>query len=294
LSGGIGYARQDSPPGVTGTRALRTMAEFIDISYLKLVVAAAFLASIACGIVGTLVVVNRMVFLAGGIAHAAYGGVGISFYFGLPMFPSVLGIAAVSSGVLGFTGIRVRHRSDAIIGAIWATGMSIGVILINMTPGYHGDVMSYLFGSVITILPSDLLIIGLLDLILILWITIFYREILAVSYDPEFATIAGIHVSTFYYSMLFFCAGTIVVLMRFVGLILVIALLSIPPCMVEPIVPSLGRMFFVCTFLNFCFFIAGLLTSLWFNFQAGPTIILVASGTFILAELVRRISKNYG
>ncbi len=265
------------------------MFDISTLSFMKFVFMAALLASIACGIIGTLVVVNRFVFLAGGIAHAAYGGVGISIFFGLPLLPSVLIFAAICSQILGYVTLRTRHHSDALVGVIWAFGMSLGALLINMSPGYHADVMGYLFGSILTVLPRDLIIVGILDCILIAWVYIFYREILAVSYDPEYAMVSGIKARTFYQLILLFSAVTVVILMRFVGLILVIALLSIPSYMAESMATSLNRMFIICAIFALFFLTSGLIISTFLNLQPGPAIIIFATLVFISVKVIKAI-----
>ncbi len=263
------------------------MFELSTLGFMKFVFIAALLASIACGIIGTLVVVNRFVFLAGGIAHAAYGGVGISIFFGLPLLPSVLVFAALCSQILGYATLKTRHHSDALTGVIWASGMSLGALLINMSPGYHADVMGYLFGSILTVLPKDLIIVGILDFVLIAWVYLFYREILAVSYDPEYAMVSGIKAGIFYRLILFFSAVTVVILMRFVGLILVIALLSIPSYIAESMATSLNKMFIICTTLALFSLTFGLIISTFLNLQPGPTIIIFATLVFISAKIVK-------
>ena len=269
------------------------MLDISTFDFMKYVLLGALFASVACGIVGTLIVVNRLVFLAGGIAHAAYGGVGISIYFNLPLLPSVLVFSIICSQILGHTTSRSRYKSDAMVGIIWAVGMSIGALLVNLSPGYHADVMGYLFGSILTIVPKDIIIIGLLDLLLVWWTILFYGEILAVSYDPEFAIVSGIKARLFYQLILLFSAITVVVLMRFVGLILVIALLSIPSYIAEDITASLKKMFAVCALLTLTFLIAGLAISVYLDLQPGPTIIISATVMFILVKIANRIvAKN--
>ncbi|SFM97719.1 metal ABC transporter permease [Thermodesulforhabdus norvegica] len=260
------------------------MPDWMAWEVMKYAFLATFLAALAAGIVGSLVVVNRMVFLAGGIAHAAYGGVGIGIFFGIPLLPSTIGFSVLCSIILGYLSDRNRHRSDALIGTIWAAGMSIGALLINLSPGYRPDIMGYLFGSILTVTPTELRSLMLLDVVLIACCYFWYHELLAVSYDHEFATARGLSVRFFYNLLLIFSAVTVVFLMRLVGLILVIALLSIPAYMVEPRVPSLAHMFVGCTLVSLLFLIVGLLVALCFNLQPGPAIILTASTIFAVTE----------
>ncbi len=192
-------------------------------------IAAGLLASIICGIMGTLVVVNRIVFLSGGIAHAAYGGIGLAFYFKWPVMICTMGFSLAASMLMAGVTLKARHRADTIIGVIWAMGMALGIILVDLTPGYNVDLMSYLFGSILTVPRSDLLVMLIIGIAITLLVTWFYKDLLAVSYDEEFAQIRGVPVKRLYFTMIGLLGLTIVMVIQVVGLIMVIALLPIPP-----------------------------------------------------------------
>ena len=132
------------------------MFEALQLEFIRNALAAGILVSLVCGVIGTLVVVNRIVFLAGGIAHAAYGGIGLAFFMGWPYVVGTLGVSVVSAGIMAAVTLKARHRVDAMVGVIWAVGMAIGVILLDLTPGYNADLMSYLFGSILAVPASDL------------------------------------------------------------------------------------------------------------------------------------------
>ena len=133
------------------------MLDALQYEFFRNALAAGLLASIICGIMGTMVVVNRIVFLSGGIAHAAYGGIGLAFFLGLPFFASTMVFALAAGMLMAAVTLKAKHRADTVIGVIWAIGMATGIILIDLTPGYHVDLMSYLFGSILTVPRSDLL-----------------------------------------------------------------------------------------------------------------------------------------
>ena len=132
------------------------MIEALQLEFMQNALIAGLLASIICGILGTLVVVNRLVFLSGGIAHAAYGGIGMAFFFGWPFLIGTLSFTLVMALFMAAITLKAKHRSDTIIGVIWALGMASGIILIDLTPGYHVDLMSYLFGSILSVPDSDI------------------------------------------------------------------------------------------------------------------------------------------
>jgi len=254
---------------------------------------AGILVSISCGIIGSLVVVNRIAFISGGIAHAAYGGIGLAFFFG---FSPILGaglFAVLVSMVMGVVSFKNRHRADTVIGVLWAVGMALGVILIDLTPGYNVDLMSYLFGSILAVPKSDIWFMVPMDGVIILALMVFYKEFLAVSYDEEFAFIAGIPVRLFYFVLLGMTALCVVMVIRVVGLILVIALLTIPPYIAEKYTRNLGEMMVLSTLLAVFFSVAGLWLSYKYNFTSGATIVMVAGLAFFVSQALDMIKKRY-
>ncbi|MBT8340613.1 MAG: metal ABC transporter permease, partial [Desulfatitalea sp.] len=194
------------------------MIEALDYEFMRHALLAGLLSSIICGIMGSLVVVNRIVFLSGGIAHAAYGGIGLAFYFGWPFLAGTLGFSLAAAMLMAAITLRARHRADTIIGVIWALGMALGVILIDLTPGYNVDLMSYLFGSILTVPAGDLWIMTALGLLISGAVAFYYKDLLAISYDDEFARIRGVPVKGLYFAMIGLLAVTIVMVIQVVGL----------------------------------------------------------------------------
>lgn len=252
---------------------------------------ASFFAAVACGVIGSLVVVNRMVFLAGGIAHAAYGGVGLAIFLSLPILPVVLVFSISCALIIGMISFSRKHHTDALVSALWSVGMALGVIFVSLSPGYQADLMGYLFGSILTILPSDILIMMGLDIILLTWVCLLYREIVAVSYDMEYAQVIGIPAVTIYYLILVLTAVTVILLMRFVGLILVIAMLSIPSYLAERWSGSLKTMMILSAIITFCFMVSGLIFAYELNLPAGAVMIAIAGICFALAEGIKYAVK---
>jgi zinc transport system permease protein len=268
------------------------MVEALQFDFMRHALLAGLLASIACGVIGTLVVVNRLVFLSGGIAHAAYGGIGLAVFFGLPFTLGTLGFSLVAALLMAAVTLKARHRSDTIIGVLWAVGMALGVILLDLAPGYNVDFMSYLFGSILTVPKGDLWEMLALDGLILGLVVFFYNNLLALSYDQDFAQIRGVTVWFLYLVLLAMIALSVVMVMKIVGLILVIALLSIAPYIAERYTRSLkGMMVFSCL-LNALFILAGLWTSYTFNLTSGATIIMAAGTCFFLAELLQRLKPK--
>lgn len=268
------------------------MFEIFQYSFIQNAIIAGLLISIISGIIGSLIVVNRMLFLAGGISHAVYGGVGIAIFFGLPIFLSTSIFAILIALLIAFLSFKEKHRLDIYIGLIWAFGMAFGIILIDLTPGYQADLMSYLFGSILAVSESDLIFMALLLVIILLIIAIYYRDILAVSYDSEFASLRGIKVKTFYLIILILSALSIVVAIRVVGLILVIALLSLPVYMAEKISNSLSQMMILASIFSLFFTIIGLVFSYLFNLTSGATIIMCSTLGFGIFLIFLKLFKK--
>jgi len=261
------------------------MIEALQLEFMRNALLAGFLVSIMCGVIGTFVVVNRIVFISGGIAHAAYGGVGLAFFLGISPMLGIVGFSLLVSMVMAAVSWKARHRADTIIGVLWALGMALGVILIDLTPGYNVDLMSYLFGSILTVPASDLwLMVGINGLVLIT-VGYFYHDFVALSYDEAFARVRGIPVKKLYFLLMALIALTVVMIIQIVGLILVIALLTIPPYIAEKFSGSLLRMMFFSILLNLFFASIGLWLSYSFNLTSGASIILVGGVCFFISYL---------
>lgn len=269
------------------------MVEALQLEFIRNALAAGILVSLVCGVIGTLVVVNRIVFLAGGIAHAAYGGIGLAFFMGWPYVVGTLGVSVVSAGIMAAVTLKARHRADAMVGVIWAVGMAIGVILLDLTPGYNADLMSYLFGSILAVPASDLWQMGAIGVGVVITVSFYYNDFLAMSYDDEFARLRRVPVTFLYCLLLVMIALTVVMIIRVVGLILVIALLTIPPFIAEKFTGSLRAMMVAASLLSCFFTVSGLWLSYLFNLTSGATIILVAAVGFFAAVLWGRFKPRH-
>jgi zinc transport system permease protein len=265
------------------------MWEALQLEFMRNALAAGILVSVVCGVIGTLVVVNRIVFLAGGIAHAAYGGIGLALFMGWPYVAGTTGFSLLAAGVMAAVTLKAKHRADAMVGVIWAVGMAAGIILLDLTPGYHVDLMSYLFGSILAVPLADLWQMGAIGAIVIFVVAWYYNDFLAMSYDDEFARLRNIPVTFLYCLLLGMIALTVVMIIRVVGLILVIALLTIPPFIAEKFTGSLRGMMLLSSALSCAFTLIGLWLSYLWNLTAGATIILVAAAGFCAAVLWGRL-----
>lgn len=263
--------------------------EILSYEFMRNALLAGVIVSAACGIIGTLVVLNRIVFISGGIAHAAYGGVGIAYFLGLnPVWGAVV-FSLASSLAMGYVHRKEKARADTIIGVMWALGMALGIIFVSLSPGYKADLMSYLFGSILAVSAADLRLMLVIVLAVLIFVLVFYRLLLAISFDETFSTVRNVPVGFVYMAMIVLIGLTVVISMRVVGLILVIALLTIPPAIANLFVQEMRGIMFLSSALSLVFTISGLLISYTLNLPSGAVIILVASLAYGLAAALRGI-----
>jgi zinc transport system permease protein len=265
------------------------MPEILQFEFMRNALLAGLLVSFICGIIGALVVINRIVFLSGGIAHAAYGGIGLAFYFGWPYMICTIGFSLAAGMVMAAVSMHSKHRADTVVGVIWAVGMACGVILTDLTPGYNVDLMSYLFGSILAVSAGDIWIMLVVAVVIMGLTTFFYQDLLAMSYDEEFARIRGVPVRALYFMLIGMLAVTIVMVIQVVGLIMVIALLTIPPFIVEKYARSLFQMMLGSGLLGAVFTLGGLWFSYTFDLTSGACVIMVAGISFFLFLLIERL-----
>ncbi len=262
------------------------MLEILQYDFMRNALLAGFLVSIACGIIGAMVVVNRLVFISGGIAHASYGGIGLAFFAGFPPSLSAGLAALISALTMGLVSHSRKHRADTVIGVIWAVGMSMGIILLDLTPGYRVDLMSYLFGSILMVPTSALWTMAGLSLFITALMLIFYKDFLAMSHDEEFARAVGVPVTALYFLLLVMVAMTVVMTIQVVGLILVIALLTIPSYIAEKYSSSLKQMMLLAVVISIIFTQTGIWLAFYLDLTTGATIVLVAAAAFIISGLL--------
>ena len=241
------------------------MAGILSYDFVLHAIEAAFLASITCGFIGAYIVARRMVFISGGITHASFGGIGLGYFLGIN---PIVGAAIFS--ILSAFGIRLVSkqtdiREDSAIGILWSFGMAVGIIFIYLTPGYAPNLMSYLFGSILTVTPTDLAFMGVLAAFTVLVFLLFYRTILFISFDEEYARSHNAPVETFNYLMLTLVALVIVINIRVAGIILVISYLTIPQSTANLFVNDLKKIIILSMIISFTGSITGLFLSYYWN-----------------------------
>lgn len=267
---------------------IEAMVQALQYEFMQNAIVASLLVSLACGLIGSFIVINRMVFISGGVAHAAYGGIGLGYYFAFNPLWGAFVFSLVMALAMGWVARKYQQRSDTLIGVMWALGMAIGIMLIDLTKGYKADVASYLFGSILTVPRQELWLMAGLDMLIIILLFLLYKEFLAISFDPVYATTRNLPVDILYLTLVAAIALTVVMVMQLVGLIMVIALLSIPAAIAGQYVRDVPQMMAVASGLGMVFCGVGLALSYSFNLSSGATIILVASIAYLISLAFRR------
>lgn len=265
------------------------MLEILQYDFMRNALIATLLASVACGVVGCYVVVKRIVSISGGIAHAAFGGVGIAYFLKINPIIGVVPFSLLCALGIGCVTRKNKLSEDSAVGIFWAIGMSIGIIFLAMVPGYVPDLFGYLFGSILTISSTDIVVMFVMDIIILAIIAAFYKEFLALCFDEVFLEVSGKRASVFYFLLLGLIAVTIVVLMKIVGIILVIALLTIPASIARHYTSRLLKMMVISCIVSVGLTLCGLLVSYLLNLPSSAVIILVFGAAYLVSLLVKRV-----
>jgi len=263
------------------------MLELFQYPFMQKALIAAVLVSIACGVVGSYVVIKRIVSLSGAISHAAFGGVGLGYFLGVNPVLAAIPFSIISAISIGGVKQITNISEDTAIGILWSVGMAIGVIFINLTPGYAPDLFSYLFGSILTVSNTDLYIMFVLDLVIITIVFLFRREFLAVSFDEEFSNVVGLHALLVYMLLLALVALSVVVLIKVVGVILLIALFTIPAAISKQYTYNLRNLMILATILAIILTSLGLILSFIFDLASGATIVMVLAAAFLISYYIK-------
>lgn len=259
---------------------------------------AGLLSSILFGVLGSVVTVKRIAGLAGAISHAVLGGIGLALFLaargivpGLPPIVGALVFAVVAAAIIGFVSLKAKQREDTVINALWAIGMSIGILFIAKTPGY-ADPMSYLFGNILLVSTRDLILLGVLDLFVIFLAWRYYSQIEASAFDEEFAKTRGVDTDAVFLVILGVTAVAVVLLQTFVGIVMVIAMLTLPAGTAGYFAKNLAGMMVLGTIFSVAFSVVGLVVSWGLDLPSGAVVVLVAGATFLIVSAFRARRKT--
>ena len=263
-----------------------------EYAFIRNALLACLFASVGCGVIGSYIVVKRVSFLTGGIAHSVMAGMGIAYFYDSSPIVGAILAALASSMAIGWISLRWRQHEDILIAAFWSAGMATGILFLSLTPGYNVDLMSYLFGNILLITGRDLWLIFFLDLSILLVVLLFYRQFLSSMFDEEFARLRGINTEFFYILLLCLISITIVTLIQLVGLILVIALLTLPAAIANQYVSSLHKMFVCSAVICALISVSGVALSFGPDLPTGSVIALLACGCYFVSVFIKRLLLN--
>jgi zinc transport system permease protein len=272
--------------------------------FLQNALLASLLASVLFGILGSVVTVKRIAGLAGAISHAVLGGIGMALFFSstgiLPFITPMAGaivFAILSALIIGIVSVKAKQREDTVINAIWAIGMSLGVLFLAKTPGYR-DPTSYLFGNILLVSRQDLLLLALLDIVLLLLSWRFYPQLEASAFDEEFARVRGVPTNLIFFIILGITAIAVVLLQTFVGIVMVIAMLTLPAGTAGYLAKNLAGMMIFSWIFSSIFAFAGLAVSWHYDLPSGAVVVVLSGAVFLIATglrmLLTRTAKKRG
>ena len=263
------------------------MPDILTYEFIQNAILAGLLASIVCGLIGPFIVSRQMVFISGGLSHAAFGGLGIAYFIGVNPLYGATAFVLLSAAGIGLLEEK-RGKNDLFIGILWAIGMAIGIIFIHLTPGYAPDLMTFLFGNILTVPHSDIFIMFILALIMLLSVLIFFKGFVAVAFDEEYAKARKLPVRYLNIGLLLLTGLAIITLIQVVGIILVIALLSIPVAIAEELSVNFKRIMIISILSGILICWAGLFVSYFIELPSGASIILIGAIILAMTKIVKR------
>ncbi|MHB1253741.1 MAG: metal ABC transporter permease [Candidatus Humimicrobiaceae bacterium] len=268
------------------------MIEILRYGFMQNALIAAFLVSIACAIVGTYVVVRKIIFISGGISHAAFGGIGLGYLLGINPIAAAIPFSLAFAIIFGLFRKKLKISEDSAVGILWVTGMALGILFISLAPGYAPDLFSYLFGNILTVSTTDIIIISVLDIVIIITSILLGREFVYISFDEEFSWTLGIPVKFIYVILLCLVSLNVVVLIRVVGIIMVIALLSIPATIAKQFTYNIKKIMVLSAAIGIAVTVSGLFISYYFDLSSGAVIIILLIIVFLLSYVLKYLISS--
>ena len=266
--------------------------EILSYSFFQNALLGVLFVSIAAGIIGTYVVSRRMVFITGGITHACFGGLGLGFFLGInPIAMAAVFAIAAATGV-EWMSTRQNVRQDSAIGVIWALGMALGTLFIFLSPGYVPELTSFLFGNVLTITSTDIILFAAYLVVLLAFFAVFYPQILLFAFDPDFAATRRLRVSAINLAMTIMIAICIVLTIRLIGIMLLMSLLTMPQMIAEMFTNRFHHMMIISSLVSIACSVLGIFCSYWIAVPASATIVLTLVAAYAVARIIRIIKAS--
>ena len=264
---------------------MNNLIELLQYTFFQHALLGSLFASIACGIIGTYIVTRRLVFISGGITHASFGGIGIGLYTGVSPILSAAIFSVLSAFGVEWLSKRKDMREDSAIAVFWTFGMAIGIIFSFLSPGFAPDLSAFLFGNILTITRTDIIVLAVLSLLLIAFFAIFLSPIIYIAFDREFARSQRIPVVLFEYILMMFIALTIVACLRMIGIVLAMSLLTIPQLTANLFTVSFKRIILLSILFAYIGCVGGLLLSYQLQIPSGAAIIFFSILTYALCKI---------
>ncbi|MGI6452225.1 MAG: metal ABC transporter permease [Syntrophomonadaceae bacterium] len=264
-----------------------------EYQFMQNALISAILASIACGIIGPVIMEKKLVMMSGGIAHTAFGGIGLGYFLGIEPIIGALFFSVLAAVAIALIHKNTRTSSDLLIGMFWSLGMALGILFIAFTPGYPPDMTSYLFGDILTVSQLDIILIGCLDLIIVFVFFAFFNLFKAYLFDEEFSAVIGIPIVILEYTLYILIALSVVSLIRVAGIILIIALLTVPPSIAKLFTYQFKSIILISIAVGTLFSILGIWISYYMDIPSGAAIVVLAVGSYVITSIIRGIVRKY-
>lgn len=269
------------------------IAALFEYGFMRNAFFISILASIACGIMGTIIVEKKLVMMTGGIAHASFGGIGLGFLLGIePIYTALVFSAGASMGIAALRR-KTTTGNDVLVAMLWSVGMALGIVFISLTPGYPPDLTSYLFGNILTVPVHAVLTTAVLVLAIILFVVSLFHYLKAFMFDEEFFQSMGLKTTVIEYLLFVMISFTVVILIKVVGIILVVALLTAPPAIARMFTYSLHKIMLYSVLLGIAFCMAGLWISYTLDTASGASIILVTAAGYLLSAALSKLKDKH-
>lgn len=268
------------------------MINYFSYAFFQNALIAGIFVSIVCGIIGTYIVVKRMSLISGSIAHSAFGGLGISYFFGFnPLYGAFL-FSIFSALSINYSRIKNKKNLDVFLSSLWAVGMSVGLIFMFLTPGYKTDLFTYLFGNILLVSRSDLFLIGIFSFVVVLFNILFYNSFLSIVFDEEFSYTKKLPVNLLYFLLFALIALGIVAVIKVVGIVLLIAILTLPQAAARLFSKSIKKMMILSIIYTFISLFLGLILSTVIDFPPTPVIVIFMTFIYLLSFLAKKINSK--
>ena len=266
--------------------------DFLNYEFMQNALLAGLFASIVCGIIGPFIVARRMVFISDGLSHTAFGGLGLAYWLGINPLYGAFAFSLSAAVIIGILEEKKLYRNDLLIGIIWAVGMAVGLTFIYITPGFAPDLMTFLFGNILTVSRTSIYIFFLLLIVVTASVAVFFHGFVAITLDEEFARSRRLPVKALTIALMILVALTIVLLIQIVGIILVIALLTIPVAIGNELSQHFNRVILFSMMTGMLMCLSGLIVSYHVEFPSGPAIILIGGVLLAAIKTTKALSRR--